>query len=680
MGNQYSKPNNSFVSLLIFIILNLFQIVNAASIGDRVWEDLNANGKQDTGEPGINGIKMKLYYDQNIDGIPDGAEIKVVYTAFNYYGNGYYNFDNLLPGTYIIQAEPATEYYISPQDSNITIDLLDSDFSITTRRSKSITLASSDQITDIDLGIFKLGKVGDFIWFDQDKNGRQDPGEAGINQFTIKLYDDQGKLISQTQSFNQNQSDGHFSLQARPGNYYLTFEPSSVNTYYPTLLYNSTATLETNNDVYLQNGIFRTELFTLNSNGFNSGIDAGFTLNQSVGQQVWLDLNKNGIKENEEQGMDGITIQLYNATTQNLVKETVSSYSSKENKFGFYTFDQLLPGNYFIKTIIPDHHYFSPFPTSQNQTTNKINHNNGFGTSSSFSLNYLQENKSMNVALYVAYNIGQSVWNDFGVQGKEGNGIQDNGEQVEVGLPVAIKNSAGKTVDSTQTDQEGKYNFLVSPGTYFIKFYSTNGKQFTGSNKTNDDFDSDVTGAYGEGTTSLFTVGNSNLMHIDAGLIFSVLALEELKWSLQSEKGKLKILWQCNEEERVTAVQKKTANDIIELKIGEHDSEFVEHEEEGQYYRLQYNANQQLKYTHWKKWNSGSDEIKVFASNSALVIANRSKELKSLFVRIWTLSGSEITAQNVYVPIGESYRIPIQSPHLCFAEVLDGTHCYRIKF
>jgi Ca2+-binding RTX toxin-like protein/Tol biopolymer transport system component len=64
----------------------------------------------------------------------------------------------------------------------------------------------------------------------------------------------------------------------------------------------------------------------------------------SVGDKVWLDTNNNGIKEPQDTGLAGVTVQLYNSSNE-LVASTVSGSG------GFYHFDQLTPGEYSIKFI-----------------------------------------------------------------------------------------------------------------------------------------------------------------------------------------------------------------------------------------------------------------------------------------------------------------------------------------
>ncbi|MDP1792518.1 MAG: SdrD B-like domain-containing protein, partial [Acidimicrobiales bacterium] len=71
--------------------------VNASggSIGDRIWDDLNGDGVQDSGETGLNGVSVTLLRDGDLD--PDyETTIGTVVTS----GDGDYSFANLLPGSY----------------------------------------------------------------------------------------------------------------------------------------------------------------------------------------------------------------------------------------------------------------------------------------------------------------------------------------------------------------------------------------------------------------------------------------------------------------------------------------------------------------------------------------------------------------------------------------------------
>ncbi|MGB8858143.1 MAG: SdrD B-like domain-containing protein [Ilumatobacteraceae bacterium] len=83
-------------------------------IGDRVWEDVNNNGIQDGGEPGIAFVRVELY--DNLGNLVD-----TTFTDLN----GNYLFEQLPDGVYTVRFYmPDERGYISPQDqSGVTPDV-----------------------------------------------------------------------------------------------------------------------------------------------------------------------------------------------------------------------------------------------------------------------------------------------------------------------------------------------------------------------------------------------------------------------------------------------------------------------------------------------------------------------------------------------------------------------------
>ena len=77
-----------------------FGFTKAYSLGNRVWYDTNNDGDMDPGENGIDGVRMNLYRDTNLNGAYDGGDAAVanMLTA----GGGYYRFDNLTAGEYMV--------------------------------------------------------------------------------------------------------------------------------------------------------------------------------------------------------------------------------------------------------------------------------------------------------------------------------------------------------------------------------------------------------------------------------------------------------------------------------------------------------------------------------------------------------------------------------------------------
>ncbi len=78
----------------------------ALSLGNLVWEDSNNDGDVDGGEPGIDGVAVSLFFDNDQNCLPDGAAVGNTTTA----GGGLYGFTNLLPGQYIVDITSPTGY------------------------------------------------------------------------------------------------------------------------------------------------------------------------------------------------------------------------------------------------------------------------------------------------------------------------------------------------------------------------------------------------------------------------------------------------------------------------------------------------------------------------------------------------------------------------------------------
>ncbi len=71
----------------------------------------------------------------------------------------------------------------------------------------------------------------------------------------------------------------------------------------------------------------------------------------SIGDFVWDDANNNGIHDTGELGVNGVVAELYDAN-KNLITTTITAFNGA-NKAGYYSFNNLLAGDYFVKFIPP---------------------------------------------------------------------------------------------------------------------------------------------------------------------------------------------------------------------------------------------------------------------------------------------------------------------------------------
>jgi len=157
-----------------------------ASLGDYVWEDLNADGIQDAGETGIAGITVSL---------KDSVGTVIATTTTD--GSGLYEFDSLTPGDYsVLIAKNGYDLY-SPKDQGGD-DALDSDADTTTGQTALTTLISGENDVTWDGGLFDYASLGDYVWEDLNADGIQDAGEPGLADVTVNLLDGSGNLVAST--------------------------------------------------------------------------------------------------------------------------------------------------------------------------------------------------------------------------------------------------------------------------------------------------------------------------------------------------------------------------------------------------------------------------------------------------------------------------------------------------
>ncbi|MCO4434818.1 hydrolase, partial [Staphylococcus aureus] len=154
------------------------------NLGDYVWEDTNKDGKQDANEKGIKGVYVILK-DSN------GKELDRTTTD----ENGKYQFTGLGNGTYSVEFSTPAGYTPTTANSG-TDDAVDSDGLTTTG-----VIKDADNMT-LDSGFYKTPKysLGDYVWYDSNKDGKQDSTEKGIKDVKVTLLNEKGEVIGTTET------------------------------------------------------------------------------------------------------------------------------------------------------------------------------------------------------------------------------------------------------------------------------------------------------------------------------------------------------------------------------------------------------------------------------------------------------------------------------------------------
>ncbi len=87
-------------------------------------------------------------------------------------------------------------------------------------------------------------------------------------------------------------------------------------------------------------------------------------VNRSISGKVWVDSNKNGIIDNNETGLEGVTLRLINTSSNNEEANTTT------NTNGEYKFDGLPKGNYKVRIEHSDKYYLTEKNVGDNQEVN----------------------------------------------------------------------------------------------------------------------------------------------------------------------------------------------------------------------------------------------------------------------------------------------------------------------
>jgi hypothetical protein len=139
-------------------------LVNPASLSGTVFHDLNGNGMQDDGEPGLSG--WTIYLDLNNNGTLDANEPRVVSDA-----QGNYSISGLLPGTYAVREVAQTGWFRSAPAAGFY----------------TVTVTTGQGVTGLDFGNYQLGSLSGSVFNDLNGNGVRDSGEPGLPGWVVYL-------------------------------------------------------------------------------------------------------------------------------------------------------------------------------------------------------------------------------------------------------------------------------------------------------------------------------------------------------------------------------------------------------------------------------------------------------------------------------------------------------------
>jgi len=184
--------------------------------------------------------------------------------------------------------------------------------------------------------------IGNFVWNDDNGNGINDPGEAGVPNVQVILQNVNGDVVQTTST----DAAGEYNFTVPQGEYRILFNPATLPANF-TFTSQNVGNDNTDSDVNPSTGLTPlTEFLTADNFTFDAGI---IPLPGSIGDVVWNDFNQNGVPDEDLSifGLSGVRVNLLDSLG-NVIDTTVSGLN------GSYLFTDLPPGTYTTEIVRSD--------------------------------------------------------------------------------------------------------------------------------------------------------------------------------------------------------------------------------------------------------------------------------------------------------------------------------------
>lgn len=401
-----------------------FGYTGAGSIGDTIWWDLDGDGSQGAGEPGFSGIDVTLTW-AGLDGVFGNAD-DAVFTATTD-ADGMYLFENLPPGDYQVVVDEADlpPGVAQSADPDVVLD-----------GQSALTLGVAEANLDQDFGYRGDGSVGDFIWYDLNDDGVQDPIEPGVAGVTVNVtYLGPDGVIGGGDDVvftTVTDANGNYTVPGLPSGFY------EVTVDVATLPPGLTVTTD------LDGGDPVSTLFTLGAAEDKTDVDYPVAGDASLSGTVWNDMDGDETIDTGEVGIPGVTVIVtWEGPDGPVVIRVVTDAD------GSWQLPTLPPGDYTVELDL------ATVPDGMVPTT---------GTDESVTLP-VGGHEVVDFGLAEVVNLGSTVWIDT-----DGDGVIDPDETGIPNVMVNLYDENGLLVAITETDADGNYLFTdLLPGVYEVR-------------------------------------------------------------------------------------------------------------------------------------------------------------------------------------------------------------------
>jgi len=417
--------------------------LRSAAIGGVVWFDQDDDGRRQTNDQGMYGVRAKLT-------MLDGADAGKTYETMTDV-SGQYRFEDVLPGKAEIAFELPQGYAFGKKVSGTrrvsSVDKLDA----LTATTDAFDVIHGESRTDLDVAVVAVGSVSGVVWEDVQYNGRLDSDEPGVSGALIELIDTVGnRVVRETTTDEQ----GAYVIDfARMGEY-------RVRVTLPDGMIFTKEAQSAIADVDAVDAL--TSTFELGMGESRENFNVGAIASAVMSGRVMIDENEDGVCAETETGLDGAVVTAMQGGTV-----VATAYA---DEMGRFVFDTLRPGTYRLRYLLDDGLLFA-----REVGLNMTDEDALEAETGEYTLDMGQQISVSDVAVVRAAKIAGKAWLDENV-----SGTMDPQEMAMTSVTAQLISGDGCLLDETQVDSNGAYTFeRLRSGTYVIRFLLAQNVLFT---------------------------------------------------------------------------------------------------------------------------------------------------------------------------------------------------------
>ena len=294
-----------------------------------------------------------------------------------------------------------------------------------------------------------LGSIGDTVFFDTDRDGIQDAGEGGVEGVTVTLTDsgDDGVLgtADDIETVQTTDADGKYLFEDLEGrDYKVTF--SDVPDGYGFTSADEGTDEALDSDADPVTGM--TDVITLAQGEDNLDVDAGLVeLLGSLGDTVFYDTDGNGLQDNGENGVAGVTVTLTGGGVDGIVgtaDDTTDVLTTDGD--GKYLFEDLEANEYKVTfSNVPAGYLFTTQDAGDDALDSDADRTTGM--TDVVTLAAGEDNLTIDAGIVELASLGDRVWKD-----SNGDGLQDADELGVDGITVNLLTAGDDNIFGTADD------------------------------------------------------------------------------------------------------------------------------------------------------------------------------------------------------------------------------------